>query len=116
MTGTALLSPLPDEFHLPDGTQPGVQQPVHEPAGSPGPADPLGEHGPGHECFQHGRPSHGDEPAQGPGHGAVRAPRPADAPAAGLRRAPGAAGHEHAGYEEALPGGGERILIYSTFI
>ncbi len=100
---------LPDEFLFPDGTKPGVQQPVHEPARAPRPSIPPWKHGHRHECIQHERPPDGNEPAQGPRHGTFWDPRPKDAPA-GLCRTP-ASGHGHAGYEKTVPRGGEWMWI-----
>ena len=65
---------LPDGLLLPDGTKPGIQQPVHEPAGAPRPSVAPWKHGHRHECVHHEWAPHWNEPAQGPRHGAFRCP------------------------------------------
>lgn len=100
---------LPDEFVFPDGTKPGVQQPVHEPARTPWPSIPPWEHGHGNECIQYEWASNGNEPAQRASYGAFWSPRPKNAPAR-LCRTP-ASGHGYAGHEETVPRGGEAMQI-----
>lgn len=94
-----------DELLFSNGTKPGIQQPVHEPARAPRPPIAPWKHGHRHECIQHEWASHWNEPAQGPRHGAFWRPQSKDAPAR-VRRTPGTR-HEYAGNEKTVSRGGE---------
>uniref|UniRef100_A0A8C7NPM5 Zinc finger MIZ-type containing 1 n=1 Tax=Oncorhynchus mykiss TaxID=8022 RepID=A0A8C7NPM5_ONCMY len=87
------IGPCPsfaDDFVVPDGAQPGLPEPIHEPGarGSQGPSISPREHGPrsGHEPFQHGLLPHGNEPSPAPGDGALWRPRCPENTPAGIPR------------------------------
>lgn len=107
------IGPCPsfaDDFVVPDGAQPGLPEPIHEPGarGSQGPSISPREHGPrsGHEPFQHGLLTHGNESSPAPGDGALWRPRCPENTPAGIPRIQ-ASGYGHAGCEETLPWRGE---------
>lgn len=98
---------LSDEFLFPDGAKSGIQQSVHEPARTPRPSIPSWKHGHRHECSQHEWASNGNEPTQGPRHGAFWGTRSKNA-SARLCRSSGS-GHGYAGHKKTVPRGGEWI-------